>query len=382
MTFNYSRGIGSITHGLGAITADDVIDRIVKGELTVKDKLVSGLMVGYGFKTEAALREALIKNDPSTIGAKYGMGKKNMYTYLSDMGTNTYGHLAAKSLTENFGKFVQANEVINKGFAEIFVEYHKAYLEKVLKVEDDQGKGITKQQDLDIIQSLRAKFPLIKGPYSHLADLSDNIAIYDNINADAKHLEASYGSATTKLANNKNKKIQSKIKQLKAAIKAGSVIPIHYIDGAVMGNTILESEGGILGIHDAIIPNLLKMKEVVKTYNKNTIGVNAEYSVVEALLETYNRVFPKPTEAENIATVEDLTALVEEAKAMREELFSHQIDVVHMSAVPGSKYTHNGNVEAKAEIQYNDKQKEALKEFFNKSQVKKLLPEDMNFKDC
>jgi hypothetical protein len=369
MTFNYSRGIGAIKKSLGSIIADGLIDKFVAGKDLSKEEsaLLLKLKLTYG----KSLISDLKKKDPSTITA-ISPGMPDLYKYLNDMGVSTYGHLAAKSLEDNFSEFVKVNDITNKAFTEMFMAYETDYLTVVNEMQNSKSRGITKKEDLEIIKSLRGKFPLIKGPYSKAKDLSDTIAIYDTVNVDSKTLEESYGTVSTKLAGGKDKKVQSKIRQLKAAIKSGSVVPIHYLDGAAIGNTTLNFNGGILGIHDAIIANLLKTKEVVSNYNKNIVEVNKEYSIIEALLESYARVFKDASTKESEKTLTELKEVTELITKMRKELFSHDIDVVHMSAMPGSKYAHKGE-NTKVESTYNDAQKKAILEILNKPVIKQLL---------
>ena len=377
MTFNYSRGISSIKNGLGYIIADGLINKFVSGDMThAEELLLADLKAVYGTNLVARLQST----EPSKIEAKGNMSQTmpDVYTYLSKMGTNTYGHLAAKSLNENFKAFNEANVVINKAFEDMFIQYNEKYLEAREKLETEKERGITKKEDDALIVSLRETFPLIKGPYS-VENYSDSIAIYDSENVGSKNLEASYGTVSTKLAGGVDKKVQSKIRQLKASLKGGSVIPIHYIDAAIIGNTI-KANPGTLGIHDAIIPNLLKTKEVVQTYNKDVIEVNRDYSVVGEIVTSYKRVIGKNGTDAQKETLQELEDLYARAQANRDEIFGSQIDVVHMSAVPGSKYTHNPKI-VQVETQYNDAQKRALKKYFMKPAWARMRKE-IDLKDC
>lgn len=375
MTFNYSRGISSIKNGLGYIIADGLIDKFVSGNMSKAEALLlADLKAVYGTN----LVKDLQTKEPTSIKANNN-SMPDMYTYLAKMGTNTYGHLAAKSLNENFKAFNEANEVINEAFNDMFLQYNEKYLIERDKIETEKGRGITKAEDDALIVSLRDTFPLIKGPYS-AENYSDSIAIYDSENVSSKNLEATYGTVSTKLADGKDKKVQSKIRQLKASLKGGSVIPIHYIDAAIIGNTI-KANPGTLGIHDAIIPNLLATKKVVQDYNRDVIEVNRDYSVVGAILESYRRVIGENGTDEQKATLTSLQELYDTAQDNRNEVFGSQIDVVHMSAVPGSKYTHNPVKSEQAKTEYNDAQKKALKKYFMKSAWGNMRKE-IDLKDC
>ena len=381
MTFNYSSGINTIKNRLGTIIADGLIDTFVSGKMSKDEALLLADLKGIYGKD---LVNKLINKDPSTINSNPNSSLPNIYKYLIDMSINTYGHLSAKSLEENFKAFNESNEVINKAFEEMFLEYNKAYLIEVEKIEDSKGRGITEKENIELIRSLRNKFPLIKGPYSVKKDFSDTIAIYDTDNVSSKRLEETYGTVSTKMANGVSKKVQSKLKEIKASLKGGSVIPIHYIDAAVIGNT-LKSSKGILGIHDAIIPNILNTITNVKEYNKNVIEVNKGYSVIKEVIDSYKRIVGKDGTEEQKEILQNLEAIQKEAQINRDIIFNSNIDVVHMSAVPGSKYAHKPNVQSK----YSKAQIEAIKGIIldknNKPRLafRKLIKDlNLDMKDC
>jgi len=338
MTFNYSRGASSIKKGLGVIIANGLIDQMVSKNMNPEvAKLYFKLNKVYG----PNLHEKLITTDPNRITAN----KKgpNLMKYLSNLGAYTYGYLATEQLNKEFGEFIELNELINETFKVMFIKYNEEYIKEEDAIEQKNNRGATKAEKLAIIKSLRNKFPLIKGPYSE--GLQDSITINDSTTAVPEY---DYEVAKTQLnstfkknlkgENQKGKTVNSRIRTLKAAIKAGSVIPIHYIDGSIMGNTILNYEG-ILGIHDAIIPPLTNTKEIVKTYNKEVIAINKQYSIIQELLVSAKRVFESPTEEEQ-KLLDNLIATNDLIQTERNWLFNQNIDVVHMSATPGSKYSY------------------------------------------
>jgi len=381
MTFNYSSGINTIKNRLGTIMADDLISRFVSGKMTKDEALLLADLKGIYGKD---LVKNLINKEPSTILSSTSSKLPDLYKYLTDMSINTYGHLAAKSLEENFQAFNESNEVINKAFEDMFIAYNKEYLIEVEKIETSKNRGITKKENTELIRSLRDKFPLIKGPYSSKDDLSDTIAIYDTDNVSSKRLEETYGTVSTKMANGVSKKVQSKLRDIKASLKGGSVIPIHYIDAAVIGNTI-KSDDGILGIHDAIIPNILNTINDVKEYNRNVIEVNKGYSVISEVIDSYKRIIGENGTNEQKETLQNLENIYKEAQTNRDIIFNSNIDVVHMSAVPGSKYAYRPNIQSK----YTKAQIEAVKGIIlNKNNKPKLafrkLIKNMNLdmKDC
>ena len=151
-------------------------------------------------------------------------------------------------------------------------------------------------------------FPLIKGPLSNIdpSNLDDTVAIYSTVTGSANDLEA--GAPPSEIAlsadfvkthpndfekrldgkQQKSTTVQYEIKKFEEAMKAGSVVPIHYMDGALMAKTGLAmSSVGLTMIHDAIMAPIDKMFETAQQYNKAVYdlmyGPN-KYSLVDSLL--------------------------------------------------------------------------------------------------
>ena len=78
------------------------------------------------------------------------------------------------------------------------------------------------------------------------------------------------------------------IRELEAAISAGSVIPIHFIDAAIMAQ--ITGNKDIVSIHDAIIPPLNRVKDRVKWYNKNVFDINRGYNFVGEVNNMIGRI--------------------------------------------------------------------------------------------
>lgn len=376
MTFNYSRGIASIKKGLGDIIADDIIAQIVEPgkkspEITALTKRLQTIFgKGSAFGTFQTLLQSTSPDKlmSHTRIAKAGKGTRqiSLKEYLSTMGANTYGALAGLQLKEKFGPFVKANDIINKSFKAMFQVYNVEYEAKIKEYEKANKQSVTTKEKLTIIKDLRTLFPIIKGPFSTSKQLDDAIAI---VATTQKVPEYNYGAAQTKYKENgkeKSKVVQSLIRRFEEAISAGSVTPIHYLDGAMIGNTILDSKGDILGIHDAIIPGLDTLINDVKNYNKEGIETNKVYSMTQAIHDSlsrsvkhspnalielldYEKGKPVIIKVPIKILFEDLTSLNNEVKIGREKLYNQNIDVVHMAAVPGSKYEYrpNGNTKPK-----------------------------------
>jgi hypothetical protein len=208
---------------------------------------------------------------------------------------------------------------------------------------------------------------MIKGPLSKT--FKEGVAIYSSKKEDL----GTEWNATTKLANKRNSRVTTIIRELEVAISAGSGIPIHFIDGSVMNHLMKSGMKGQF-IHDAIIPNLLDMDNRVKQYNKEWLEVNERYSVVQELVDSMNR--------SGITISNKLLDFNKQIQQARKELKPKAKHIGHMVGMEDSVYR-TGDISSKETSQYNDKQIRELKKFFAFPMVAKLLKDaTIDLKDC
>ena len=348
MTFNYSRGIAAIKRSIGDELAVSMIDKMLKGEA---DGLLSVLENTYG----KDLVNTLQTTDPTKImPTSISNSRNNLFEQLAKVGREGYGTLATNSLSNNFSEYVESNNSINKAFKAMFTVYYAKYNERVKIVEKKKGGTLSNADKLLIIKSLRTQFPLIRGPFSSDKELADAIAI---VSTSSSVPEYQHGKAQTAIigvdGKEATKTVNSLIRHFEAAGNAGSVIPIHYLDAAIIGDTILNSKG-IVSIHDAIIPSLATMVNDVKMYNESTVETNKSWNMVEQIYISLERVskdnlnvsFTVRENGQEVKvtigdTLKEFSVLNDKVKERREELYAQDMEVVHMSAVPGSKYSYS-----------------------------------------
>lgn len=70
---------------------------------------------------------------------------------------------------------------------------------------------------------------------------------------------------------------------------AGSVINIHYLDGAIIGKIIADSQG--FGVHDAFVAHVNKIGDNVRKYNENVFTMTQEYNMLERVINELDRVY-------------------------------------------------------------------------------------------
>lgn len=368
MTFNYSAGIRSIRASLSNKMMNELLDGIAaeKPEYENASKFLAK-QLGKNSKTFVQM---IREETPANIRSKEGVSLEDILLKTFD---STYGAKVEEIMTKNFKDFMDTHTQINAAFRATFEMFNLRYKTKLAEVPKGE---LTIEKKLEIIEELRKDFPVIKGPLS--AGIDDGIHIYKTGSVTPTKEEERQAPAQTYVKTKtgvEQEKARFKIREFEAAISSGSVVPIHYIDGAIMAQLLGEG-AAITAIHDAIIPPLDKAIDAIKTYNENMIKIGKEYSIINAINEMLGRlnysdeevkkanetkisVPNKEGEYEDIGignylgTVktefETLNAKVTKA---REDLFN-EIDsgvlVGHMAGFPGSMWTNAVQEEVKEE---------------------------------
>jgi hypothetical protein len=380
MTFNYSAGIASIKRSLAGVLTSGLIDRIVAGEKGTEQpvKALMGLITAdknNSYKVPKTIEEfqQLLKEVPLD---RIKVKSKNLHTleeYLNEVMDLTYGHSVETIMKEHFQEFMDVHDTVNSAFKIMFTAWKQEYDKEVKqvpigKLNDDKVK--------EILDRLKDKFPLIKSPLSD--ELNEGVAIYKSSSLTPSDEEVRYmpSRATTdatamKSIGVKNKetgegvasvKVRHMIRTFEAAISSGSVVPIHYIDGALMAQ--LNGEA-VTAIHDAIMPPLNKSLETIKKYNQAMFDISKSYSWIKEINEMLKRL--DVNTLDNTVKVEvkekadgkttylekglkdaveemqsKLEALTERVTTAREDVFAQIGAIGHMVGLPGSMWTAEG----------------------------------------
>lgn len=302
MTFNYSASIKSIRKNL--LTGElltGLAKQMAAADISKLDDPIVKLMRAYvGKKGDLGKLQMDIRNKAMDRIKKPG-SPHSLEKYLGQMIEASYGAQVERILTEQFAPFVKAQEKINTAFKAMFEVFFVAF-EKELDNARRNGP-VSVAQEKAIYDKLKSKWPMIKGPLSNMEQEiqeGDGIGIYDTQTGSPYGAYAGRKPARAKLTpemaakmGQKDVRVSQMIKQMSAAIAAGSVVPIHYIDGAIMSQTInsLASKGvkGITAIHDAIMVPLVSMAEGQKAYNQQVLEVNANYSFINEIVHSLDR---------------------------------------------------------------------------------------------
>lgn len=383
MTFNYAAGMASIKRSLGYNMTESFADEMLDKESAKGNALIAAL---HGRELNAKelsdFREQLLTKDFDEVFiSEKGKRDVKVSELMRKIIEDAYGTQVENILNDEFGPLVKANTIINNSFKGVFLAWKKAYEAEVAKVKKEGGVLSAKVED-EIILALKDKFPMINAPLSsgNIEDL-ETVAIYSTKLQSGK--DKRYGAAKTYInkdnANNPKGQqtltVQSMIREFEAAMSAGAVIPIHYIDGSFMTRVLRAS--GILGVHDAIVVGIDGAFQAVKDYNKNVYENSRDYSVIEELHKLVSRNIKGN---EDIVVIEakgknpavtfseifnELTNLNSEVKDRREILFDTDVKVMHMTAIEGTEFENkagkNGNKVEKPIVEH-EKKENAVKE--------------------
>ena len=355
MTFNYAASIKSIRKSLSASLTGTVIDAVMSNkELDAEMLKLIGLS---DTKARDAFRNTYkAKKD----GITKDITKSAEYRKLMTVFDGAYGRVVEDYMGKEFADLVRANEIITDSTQVMFqafkLEYDKAVDKKVQDKKKDNKvgeiEGLTKVEVLEVVKSLAHKFPLIKAPNSEAA--IDGIAVVAKKNADASSKLLGNAQTTIKATNEKGYEtlvIQAMTKEFDQARAAGAVLPIHWIDGTIIGEVL--KKGGILGVHDAIVVYNNYLANA-KDMNKATLEVNKNYNLLEAIVESLDSSLDGMNEEEmnkligdsgrnGIEVMQDLLALTEDNNAKRAELHNSTLMIGNIAGSAGSMYKAEAN---------------------------------------
>ncbi|MHB8098094.1 MAG: hypothetical protein ACYDD5_00710 [Sulfuricurvum sp.] len=379
MTFNYSASIKSIRAALAGNMAADVMHVLLTDKGDELAKRIIRDLVGVNKMTVAQLRKMIVEQDPGMIR----VGTQGLQSYLQTLINLSYGAKVEEVLNTEFGEFLQVQDAVNMSFKAMFHAYNVELQEELDKLMTDKG-FVSKADEKAINEKLLKKFPAIKGPLSE-DEGTDKVGIYDMKTSSPEdsagvqtHMNPKWAKPNGLKANQATLKVWHKVKQFEAAVSAGSVVPIHYIDGAVMGRllNVFASKYGssmITAIHDAIMPPLHLANEGVKEYNKQLVDTTSDYNVIDELMTALTNT-QKVVEADadkfkakvntrtddgyqDVAISEMVNIAMDKLGVQHKkvkdgikqykELMSHGAYVMHMAGMSEGVYDYKGHESAK-----------------------------------
>ena len=346
MTWNYAASINSIKNALGHKLAEGVLKKALRiGGKAEMEQMMK--RIGVTEDTLGKFQEDLATKDMELVTVN-GI---NVYQELQSVYANSYGTAIEETMSERFGDVIEANNAIIASTKVMFRVYNEEFIKAKNEAEKD-GQPMTEDAIVALVRSLSKKFPLIKAPYSDT--VLDGVAIIDDSLVSASN--TTLDSTQTRIRDEDNAKgrtltIQSMVRELTEAHASGAVLPIHWIDGTVIGEAL--KEGGVLGVHDAIIPPLTDSGKKVLQYNTELYNVNKGYNLLQELMDSLKNSLSGMTNKEigqiekvqvvnvkggltAMEIVTDLQKVLDKSNAGREWLYSQAMTVNNVVALEGS----------------------------------------------
>ena len=380
MPFNYSAGLKALNKNLGYEMIKNLPDMMIKDGMIKGSnarKLINALHgkdenSDVGDNVAGAFIKKLQDESFENIEIIIGKQKIKVGEQMRILIEDVYGSQVNAILTNEFKELMDANKTVNNAFKAVFMAWKSAYDKEIETLRASGKDGAIREvtnADVDaIVEKLKDKFPMIKAPLSTDNYLDDSSAIAIHNTKLSSNKSNTYGPAKT-YVNPKNNNgqatitVQSMIREFSEAINSGSVIPIHYIDGSFMTKGL--AKGGILGVHDAKVVGVSNALSATKDYNKNVWEGSKDYSYIAELFDLLDRIRKDGdyVSHRNAATIgsgenalkfndvyKDVKELNDIVKNNRKILFRLNSKVMHMSAIEGTDYSNEGEVDAKGWI--------------------------------
>ena len=374
MTFGYAAAIKSIKRHLGYKMISGLpsmmIDESTKESIEKANKFINSIHGKELTEKELKAFKERLKNesfeDIKIVAEKEENGRNirrnvNIAELMRNIIEDTYGTNVEEILTAEFGELIEANNRINNSFKIMFQSWKVAYDARVQEISG--GKGLTAEQENEVLKELKVLFPMIKAPLAgeNYMEDGETVAIFSTGLTNAK---SGYGPTQThvnpdKFGGQKTLTVQSMIREFQAAISAGAVVPIHYIDGSAMTKSL--EEGGVLGVHDAKLTGVNNAQDEIIKYNKDVYEISKDYSLAKEILNSLERVRdnakkfgvdldklegvyagkdnPKRTFDEILSEMSELN---EVAESGRQLVYGANAKIGHMAGLDGSMYEVKG----------------------------------------
>ena len=347
MTFNYAAGFEAIKRAVANEMIDKLIGKLLEkreGRYVVSDEAVNKILgIQYGGR-----RMLLSKSMKS---AEMAAVKNRLENYYK----STHGKAIEQSLNENFGAYVVLNKTINNTFTMMYKVLNSEYQAK-----KNDPKYATAEGRIQLIKELLDIGPAIEGPDS--TNMDEYVLVLGRMLEDGdKTVQTHVNDATVK-----TRTTQTVVRGITDPGASGAVIPIHNMDGATIMRVIIEHK--VLGVHDAMVIGVGQMG-AIGSYNKNWYELNRDYSIMEKIVEAYDRSYAvgrgkglKVGEGKNAMTMDQLRVeLHSQAAAVargREELFGQDMKIGQMVGPAGTMY----EVSVKEELDRIQEEKIKIKE--------------------
>lgn len=293
MEFNYSAGLRGIRASLSAAISDAIVTKMMDKDNGEGQALGKAILDQVKDAPTDDVRKLLRENSLDSIKLRNGT---SLRTYLETVVNLTYGDAIEEIFKTEFNDYIETNKVINASFNTMFEVFNLALQDKITEIRKNNNYVLDNKAMKDAIAELITKgmFPMIKGPLSDADDLLSFIGVYSTDKISRRDTIGVQTQLDKEVVGQGSKTVTHSTKGIIEGGNAGAVIPIHFLDAAIMWyvTTKMREKGhDILGIHDATIGSLVNSGEITKLYNegiyKIVMGNDSElqFDFIKALEE-------------------------------------------------------------------------------------------------
>lgn len=367
--FGYGSSTKTIQDNVGMTLAYDLLRRVAAANDEEAKKVVMDTF-GMSDAMYGKLQEALRTTPTNEIKlSEFGLKKDTLFKtkeitvigMLSEMFSMTYGEAYKQAMESKFGKHVAINNTIKDVTSAMFRVWKARYDKEIAK-----KPNATAKEKMEIIRELEEAFPLIRAPWSE--NRLDGVAIFETKRASMQNevMPTVRTAMATEDGGMTSRSVQAMITEMEEVFAAGAVLPIHWIDGSQIG-TIL-AEGGVQGVHDAIVLGIPTKEGVGKIarMNKAMYDINANYNLLEEFQFAFTRMLAgmsneeidafvaaelekvkanKKYEPLDLADIkETLGKIVDNVNAGRKEYYSKGMIVGNIIAFEGTEYDNRADL--------------------------------------
>lgn len=297
MTFGYTAGSTTIKRNLSEKIMFSFIETYldIKRNGTVSDYLANHTdadanVINAVYKTMSFIDAKLNNTLESLLKTKYikeiqvPIGNKTVRldVLFNEVLAPTYGEAVWQALSRSFAAYIPYNNAMNQMFVSMFKMFDKLYEKGMKDLREQYPDGVPIKEHDKLVDSLFDVWPTLRLAYSE--SRKEGMLLMKTARAYNKQYQVQ--NATTVDGKLETISTYANVKEFVNAGKAGSVLPIHFLDGMVMA-MVLDKYPNVIPVHDAIVMSALDNKAITQEYNNKALQTCANFNVFEELVNRF-----------------------------------------------------------------------------------------------
>ena len=297
MTFGYTAGSATIKRNLSEKIMFSFIETYldIKRDGSVAKYLANHTdadinVVNAVYNTMSSLDTKLNGDLENILKTKYvreiqiPVGNKlvRLDTLFNEVLAPTYGEAVWQALSRSFAAYTPYNNAMNQMFVSMFKMFDKLYEKGMKDLREQYPDGVPIKEHDKLVDSLFDVWPTLRLAYSD--SRKEGMLLMKTARSYDKNYQVQ--NATTSNGKLETISTYANVKEFVNAGKAGSVLPIHFLDGMIMA-MVLDKHPNVIPVHDAIVMSALDNKVITQEYNRKALQTCANFNVFEELVNRF-----------------------------------------------------------------------------------------------